>query len=197
MRSLADKYVFAFDAGVEILYLLAFSLTHPGCCWQNSSCTSMNINTLCPDTLLWCVSISLHARIFCRVFFLFLHVQLPVTQTNMLLFVAFWQRDYCVHIIWESSSIMKNSDLDFPNFYFCAVERKWNAHPLWCPALLAVLQDSALFFSLSGLIVVATVLYFHLLWLRYNCLAFITWPACYWLQKNDVNGVWYMSERFL
>lgn len=140
---------------------------------------------------------SLHTLVFCRVFFRLLHVQLLVTQTNMLLFVAFWQKDYCVHIIWESSSIMKNSDLDFPNFYFCALEKKWNTHPLWCPALLAVLQDSALFFSLSGLIVVDTVLYFHLLWLRYNCLAFITWHACYGLQKNDVNGVWYMSERFL
>lgn len=139
MWSLADKCVFAFDAGVEILYLLAFTLTHPGCC----SCTSTNINTLSPDTLLWYVSITCVEGVsgvnglywythphssgtitsqpcILQGFFRFLHVQLP----NMLLFVAFWQKDYCVHIIWESSRIMKNSDLDFPNFYFCALVKK-------------------------------------------------------------------------
>lgn len=120
---------------------------------------------------------------------------LPVTKTNMLIVFLHWQKCYCEKIYLESNWVGRNNDWLLDHEFGWGGGRGGEERNHWISPLSTLAScfapcPTGLFVSpplaMSGLIVQDSLLHFHLLRLRYGCLAFVTCIVhyCYDLDKR-------------
>lgn len=182
----------------EILHFtsLTSSLTQTDCYHQNSSCTSLNSRLSHPHSS-GNITSHLCASCFPPLSLVQLCFHTPSYAKTNILFgsLSFWQKDFCEDSdIFCDGCFLKQLLLDSviknqAALWWIVIWVFWisiivpykisscnhSFIPLWSPALLHVLQDSALFCrlrqwldSLSSQPLLDRLLYFHPLWLRYN-----------------------------
>lgn len=119
----------------------------------------------------------------------------PVTITDTFIVPLHWQKDYCEKVYLESNSCEEYQLFfwEFLFFLFLALlfflkEKKRNHWIIYGVLLCSVSYNTAFVspsLAMSGFIVEDSVLYFHLLRLRYNCLAFVTWLVHSWHGRDE------------